>query len=59
MRIPEYAQQVRPTPDAEKMLIYKKDLQHAVDRLDNCWNKTQVKDVLNSMKHFMEVMEQQ
>lgn len=45
-----------PMPQAAQALIYKQDLQNAVERLDNCWNTTQIADVLNSINFFSQVM---
>jgi hypothetical protein len=46
-----------PMPGVAEKLIYKNDLKSAVDRLDTCWNKTQLEDILNSVKFFVQKME--
>ncbi len=56
MTIP-WSYPVQPTPECAKKLIYKKDLQAAVQRLDTCWSTTQLQDILNSVRFFADKME--
>lgn len=46
-----------PMPGVREKLIYVSDLKAAVNRLDTCWNKTQLEDILNSVKFFVQQME--
>lgn len=55
MKVP-FRPQTCPSPDAQRKLIYKNDLKAAVDRLDTCWNSTQINDVLRSIEYFTEIM---
>ena len=45
-----------PMPGVSAKLIYKNDLKAAVERLDTCWNNTQLEDILNSVRFFAEKM---
>lgn len=47
---------IRIMPKAEIKLVYKDDLKAAVQRLDTCWNVTQIDDVIRSIEYFTSKM---